>query len=93
MEILLNNLKELGGTAIVAILALWAVIQSYEIIMKLIMRRNGKKDISETMLEIRRNDLTHIRESLDNIKSELKELNIGQVKMIEILSEIKGKLS
>lgn len=91
MPIDLTKLVDLGGTVIVAVIAIWVLRENQK------MKRNplngSQKEIIKELQSLNTNHLSDICRKIDEGNNRLVEaINDGNSKTIEVLGDIKGVL-
>jgi len=88
----LTDYLQLGSTAVVSIMAFWSFVQIFK------NRKNGSnnstKEVLKELQELNNNHLMDLKTTIENGNRELRDnLHDDNLKIIEILSRIDGKLS
>ena len=87
----LSQFVDLGGTVIVAVMALWAIIQ-----VSKIKKSNGNGWQERTFKELQAMNSNHLHDIQNTIRDSgermVDAVNRGNEKIVELLGEIKGNL-
>ena len=88
----LTDYLQLGSTAVVSIMAFWSFVQIFK--SRKNSSNNSTKEVLKELQELNNNHLMDLKTAIENGNRELRDnLHDDNLKIIEILSRIDGKLS